>query len=346
MAKKEPITHCENCGTELRGEFCHVCGQKAVELRRPVIGLAQDIIVETLSIDSRLFRTLAGLLLNPGKVAKSYIQGHRVRYTPPFRIFLFFSLVFFATLFLIINTSARQGDVNVQAGPANFTVEDDSDDQSSVVSEFVEGFRDGAGLDEPDASNSVSADGEGNTAGANETENSEQSIDETDEPTRWEDVNYNGPAWLEGIAKRGFENIQQVQEDPRLFFANVRDNIPRVLFLLPIIYPLLLLIFYFYKKNTFVYDLLIISLYMHAALYFYLFLSVVYQASPLDKMPVLGMGDVFIQLWGVFQSYRVLAVNFATKWWAVMIKGTVINVVYWTVTGILVATGMALSLFF
>ncbi|MEO0612727.1 MAG: DUF3667 domain-containing protein [Pseudomonadota bacterium] len=393
------MDRCENCGTPLTGDFCHVCGQKAVEVRRPVLGLAQDVIVETLSIDGRLLRTIIGLFTNPGRVAKRYIEGHRVQYSPPFRIYLFFSLVFFAALFVVINDELVNENTQVateidgkpaiaisfgedeadpeetsieEAKAADKAVEDAGAEQVAVedpamdtqqppaddrgprgvfATEFAKGFADGAAgkadiQDEPGD----------NTAGAPKGE-PEKSSDDTPAPGSetgddaddeaipdWEDVNYNGPAFLEPLAKRLHANIRLLQEDNRLFLANVKDNLPRVLFALPFLYAVLLLIFYFYKKGIFVYDLLIVSLYMHAALYFYLLASILFQISPLNRVPILGHAEILLQIWAVIQSYRVLKINFGSGRWSYLLKGSIINFVYWTGASLLIVTGMMLSL--
>ena len=45
--------------------------------------------------DSRLWRTLAALLLRPGYLTREFLAGRRARYLPPVRLYLVISLVFF-----------------------------------------------------------------------------------------------------------------------------------------------------------------------------------------------------------------------------------------------------------
>jgi hypothetical protein len=45
--------------------------------------------------DSRLWRTLYALLARPGALTREFLDGHRVRYLPPLRLYLVISLVFF-----------------------------------------------------------------------------------------------------------------------------------------------------------------------------------------------------------------------------------------------------------
>jgi hypothetical protein len=48
--------------------------------------------------DSRLWRTLWYLLARPGFLTREFFAGRRVRYLPPFRLYLVISLVFFLTV--------------------------------------------------------------------------------------------------------------------------------------------------------------------------------------------------------------------------------------------------------
>jgi len=45
--------------------------------------------------DSRLWRTLGYLLARPGRLTREFFEGKRVRYLPPFRLYLVISLLFF-----------------------------------------------------------------------------------------------------------------------------------------------------------------------------------------------------------------------------------------------------------
>jgi len=87
--------HCLNCGTELRGPFCHYCGQPDKNFMRMFPVLVKDLITDLLDLDSRFFRTLKPLLFQPGKLTRDYLGGQRFRYTPPLRLYIFSSMAFF-----------------------------------------------------------------------------------------------------------------------------------------------------------------------------------------------------------------------------------------------------------
>jgi hypothetical protein len=89
-----PSGPCHNCGAELQGHFCHVCGQNADSHKRSIRHLIWEAIETTFELDGRLFRTVPALFFRPGLLARDYIDGRLVRHVPPFRTFLVALLVF------------------------------------------------------------------------------------------------------------------------------------------------------------------------------------------------------------------------------------------------------------
>ena len=90
---------CLNCGTELRGQYCGQCVQRATNRLISLWELIRDGFGDLLDIDSRLWRTLIPLLIRPGQLTLDYLQGRRARYMPPFRMYLVLSVVFFIIAF-------------------------------------------------------------------------------------------------------------------------------------------------------------------------------------------------------------------------------------------------------
>lgn len=86
---------CENCGTPLLGEHCHVCGQPTKGLVRHFTSVMGDFLDTVFDFDSRVLRTLGPLLTRPGWLSLEYFAGRRVRYVTPTRLFLFLSLLAF-----------------------------------------------------------------------------------------------------------------------------------------------------------------------------------------------------------------------------------------------------------
>lgn len=85
---------CANCGADLQGDFCHVCGQNADTHKRSIRHLIWEAVTTTFELDGRLFRTVPALFFRPGLLARDYIEGRIVRHVPPFRTFLVALLLF------------------------------------------------------------------------------------------------------------------------------------------------------------------------------------------------------------------------------------------------------------
>jgi len=89
------MRRCKNCNTRLDGSFCPQCGQRDVDLERPLRDLLAEAARETFDADGRLVRTLMALFRRPGFLTVEFLAGRRQSYTPPFRLYLAFSLLFF-----------------------------------------------------------------------------------------------------------------------------------------------------------------------------------------------------------------------------------------------------------
>src|SRR5947207_6741793 len=101
--ERPPLTHCENCGAQLRGHWCAQCGQAAIDYRRSFRHVIVDVLDSFLNWDSKFFATLGLLIVKPWKLTNEFLAGKRVRYLHPLRLYLLASIVFF----FVVNYSAR-----------------------------------------------------------------------------------------------------------------------------------------------------------------------------------------------------------------------------------------------
>src|SRR5438132_13311811 len=107
---RPPLTHCENCGSELEGHWCAQCGQPAIEYRRSFRYVVADLLNEFLNWDSKFFTTIALLILKPWRLTNEFLAGKRVRYVNPLRLYLLASILFF----FAVNYAAK--DLRLQPG--------------------------------------------------------------------------------------------------------------------------------------------------------------------------------------------------------------------------------------
>src|SRR6478672_8308844 len=90
-----PITHCENCGAPLTGEFCSQCGQHAIDYRRSIFRVLLDAADSFLNWDTKFLHSMNQLLLRPWQLTNDFNAGRRARYVHPLRLYLIASIVFF-----------------------------------------------------------------------------------------------------------------------------------------------------------------------------------------------------------------------------------------------------------
>jgi hypothetical protein len=87
---------CPNCGAQLSGNFCQGCGQ-AAHLHVPSAReFLHEFIAHYVALEGKLWKSMALLIFRPGRLTRDYIEGKRVRYIEPLRLYLTFSIIFFA----------------------------------------------------------------------------------------------------------------------------------------------------------------------------------------------------------------------------------------------------------
>jgi hypothetical protein len=99
--------NCLNCDAPLTGEYCASCGQHSKHHVHSTSALFSELIEDLFHTDHRMWRTLRPLLLKPGKLTAEYLRGKRVTYTPPFRLYIVLSLIFF------LSTSLTHDEVDI-----------------------------------------------------------------------------------------------------------------------------------------------------------------------------------------------------------------------------------------
>jgi hypothetical protein len=94
----QAASECPNCGAAVSGNFCHACGQETVLHPPSTREFVHEFIGHYVALEGRLWKSLGLLLFRPGRLTLEYIKGRRVRYVQPLRLYLTFSLIFFAVL--------------------------------------------------------------------------------------------------------------------------------------------------------------------------------------------------------------------------------------------------------
>ncbi len=114
-----PENICKNCETEFIGYYCPNCSQSVKDLDRPFMIMGLDIMGNMWAFDTRVFKTLKSLLFKPGEMAADYVEGKRVRYMPPFSLYIFTSIIFFLLLNISLNNNVKLGIDKLSASEEN-----------------------------------------------------------------------------------------------------------------------------------------------------------------------------------------------------------------------------------
>ena len=114
----QPLTHCENCGAPLAGEFCAQCGQHAIDYRRSIFRVLLDAADSFLNWDTKFLHSMNQLLIHPWQLTNDFNAGRRARHVHPLRLYLIASIVFFL-LARAINWDSSDGPIQLTGEDRN-----------------------------------------------------------------------------------------------------------------------------------------------------------------------------------------------------------------------------------
>lgn len=123
----DALERCRNCDAELRGAWCHQCGQRVLPRTLGLGEVIGEAFKDAFSADGRLARTIGPFFFRPGLLVAEYAAGRRVRYSGPVRLYLFALLVGF----LAFRWTSPTGEIEVNdrgvfvgRGPADAGAQD------------------------------------------------------------------------------------------------------------------------------------------------------------------------------------------------------------------------------
>jgi Protein of unknown function (DUF3667) len=87
---------CTNCHAPLRGRFCGRCGQENRPPDPTLREVVAEVVHEISDLDGRILRSVRRLFLSPGFLTKEHLAGRRVAWVSPIRLYLIFSVAYFA----------------------------------------------------------------------------------------------------------------------------------------------------------------------------------------------------------------------------------------------------------
>lgn len=318
-----PVT-CRNCGALVPGRHCAECGQSRdihVLSMREVLG---DVTHSLLHLDSRVWRTLHMLVMQPGRLTNEFIAGRHQRYLPPFRLYLVISIAFFALSALLpegqwLHTNA-EGETVVAFGrtaPEDGPAQLDRDE--AELEQVVGAIR----------GDVAAAGGEaGTVAGGG---------DACDMDLGGSDLAFFEPRLEEACRKVKADGGRRLGE---IFVANS----PRMMFAFLPLMAAVAMLFYWRPRRLYA-EHLVMFLHTHALFFLWLALSAILQSMALLGSAVAWLGTVagvmILYLpWYVFRAMRVVYGDGPA---VTAVKFTSISLLYFILLGITFAVGLILS---
>lgn len=102
-SKERNEKNCLNCGAEVAGRYCQVCGQENIATKESFGHLLSHFFNDITHFDGKFFESARYLLTQPGKLTYEYVSGRRVRYLNPIRMYVFTSAFFFLLYFSFVS---------------------------------------------------------------------------------------------------------------------------------------------------------------------------------------------------------------------------------------------------
>lgn len=134
--------NCLNCGTEVIENFCSHCGQENLEPNISFWHLVTHFFNDITHFDGKFFATLKKLIRKPGFLSLSFVEGKRMRYLDPVRMYIFTSFLFF----LIFFSFSKPDDFSENIDYAGKTQDEISKMDSTNFSNFSKQFNKGVPL--------------------------------------------------------------------------------------------------------------------------------------------------------------------------------------------------------
>jgi len=102
LTLEQPLDErCANCGASLEGPFCAQCGQPVKPLDPPVRYFAGEFAQEFFDVDGRVLRSFRRLFFSPGFLTLEHVEGRRVPWLSPLKLYLLTSVACFAMLAVV-----------------------------------------------------------------------------------------------------------------------------------------------------------------------------------------------------------------------------------------------------
>lgn len=351
MYRRRRHSQCLNCGAQLDDvyNYCPLCGQENTDNKVSFKTLISDFFNNYLSFDSRFGNTVKPFLIKPGLITNEFLEGHRVTFMHPIRLYLVLSLFYFFILSLPSTnedkTTTKDGITTTEIAPGIKVFTDNDSVELAQAQENTKIIT----SDNIDATDTLDIVDDFNITGSDNfwiltKENMEifqdlrynrdftdkQVLDslDTEEMSFWEIL----------LAKQMIRVARSEQEN---LSAAIYKNLPIMMFFILPVFALILMALYFRRKNLYI-EHLIHALHLHSFIYFLfgtslLLTNVLFSNEVFEATVVFA--TVIIAFVYVFKSFRRV---YKQKWFKTLLKFFILSFTYFF--ALMIATMIELTI--
>ena len=341
---------CRNCTQPLTGQYCANCGQRDKHRMISLLELFRDFIGDLFELDSRIWRSLIPLLFRPGLLTLEYLSGRRVRYTPPLRMYLVLSLVFF-----VVVTTGQ--DINFEDGDNDELTPEERQEAAAEAMEALQGMNmpqevidgieaeilDAGDDDEPDPEAAPAGD-DGTVADGPPDDDTQQDgirLSTSDGEFMSEDCDasgFSGPLeWLNtpAVIDRLEGACERLKTDVgrEAFAKDLLSNVPTMMFVFLPIIALVMKFLYIGSRRYYV-EHLLFFVHFHSFYYLFAAITVAVARMPDELFPgqaaITGLLIAALVLYSPYYLFRSMRVVYAQHFLVTFVKFLVLNVAYFT----------------
>ena len=107
-----PYKYCLNCGVELKGMYCHTCGQQATSKTPTVSAFVLEYLNNAFIWDTKFFQTVWTLIRRPGHLTNEYLSGKFISQEHPLKLNMFLLFVFITLFVFFAGTEKMNNSVH------------------------------------------------------------------------------------------------------------------------------------------------------------------------------------------------------------------------------------------
>jgi len=324
--ERPPLTHCENCGAQLRGHWCAQCGQPAIDYRRSFQHVIVDVLDSFLNWDSKFFATLGLLISKPWRLTNEFLGGKRVRYVHPARLYLLASILFFFAVTYWVKsahldpknlTPQARAEIETDLEKKNLTPEQRANVEKALKilpPETADKIEQAIKRKETPAEAPKMEDVPDKRPEAKKPDRPLLELDSTDSaspPNRFE-------KWIEGRAK---EKLGERGTNLQLFLITMVSNLPYMVLCCIPLFAFVLKILYL-RKRVFYIDHLVYALHIHTFAYLAIMLIVLATLGLNRTVPGVLAGWIVGVLWAIFAVQIFLSIRrvYRQDWFITVFK--------------------------